>query len=382
MAITVEEVGSSSLSALREEWDALVEEAADATIYQTWEWNDAWWHAFSRDKRLQLLLVRNDSCLIGIGPFYIGRHLGTPLRRLAFLGTGPSDYLTVIAATGKETEVYEALLAYLLTHDGYDLADLQQVPEGTPFLKWLREVAPERNAAKANGVTGSWQVHVRPIEACPTVALPASYDAYLHSLSKRTRENVRYYTRLALRELPGASFDLCSAEDLASGMESLFRLHQRRWRQRMMPGCFGSRRSRQFHMDVASRFMKRGWLRLHVLRSVDQILAALYCFAFRDRYYYYLGGFEPDLHRYSLGTILTAAAVRQAIEEGCTSFDFLRGNEAYKERWKPAVRTNYQCLIARRRDWRSEAMLALNRIERYVEHRAKAFSDRGKGVRR
>jgi len=135
-------------------------------------------------------------------------------------------------------------------------------------------------------------------------------------------------------------------------------------------------------MDVASRFMKRGWLRLHVLRSVDQILAALYCFAFRDRYYYYLGGFEPDLHRFSLGTILTAAAVRQAIEEGCTSFDFLRGKESYKERWKPRVRTNYQCLIARRRDWRSEAMLALNRIERYIEHRAKAFADRGKGVRR
>lgn len=382
MLRVIEEAGPGSLSALREEWDALVEDAVEATIFQTWEWNDAWWREFGQDKRLRLVLVREGSRLLGIGPFYVGRHLGTPLRRLAFLGTGPSDYLTVIAAAGKENQVYAAILAHLLRHDGYDLADLQQLPEGSPFLTWLRGVAADRQVQKGDGILEHRRVHTRPIEVCPRVLLPASYDEYLRSLGKRTRENVRYYTRLVMRELPAASFELCGESDLTAGMQALFRLHQRRWRQRMMPGCFGSRRSRQFHLDVAHRFMKRGWLRLHLLRSGDRILAALYCFVFRGRYYYYLGGFEPELHRYSLGTILTASALQQAIEEGCSTFDFLRGKELYKERWKPTEQMNYQCLVSRERDWRSEAMLAINRIERYIEHRAKAFSERAKGVRR
>src|SRR5437016_4692981 len=82
-----------SLAGLRDEWNDLAERCPTSTVYQTWEWNEAWWRAFGRGKRLFVLLARDRNKLLGIAPFYISRHLNTPLRRLAFLGTGVTDYL-------------------------------------------------------------------------------------------------------------------------------------------------------------------------------------------------------------------------------------------------------------------------------------------------
>ena len=114
-------------------------------------------------------------------------------------------------------------------------------------------------------------------------------------------------------------------------MTALFDLHQKRWNARWLPGVLGSARvqalSSRHRAGVSG---ERGWLRLHLLTIDGTIRAVLYCFAYGGRTFYYLGGFAPDMGKYSLGTLLTGRAIRQAIEEGCAEFDFLRGDEPYK----------------------------------------------------
>src|SRR5205823_1558429 len=127
--------------------------------------------------------------------------------------------------------------------------------------------------------------------------------------------------------------ETAAKDDLDGGMEALFRLHQRRWRGRGLPGQFASGRVRAFHREVAQQCATRGWLRLHTLRLDGRIQAVLYCFHYGGGGYYYLGGFEPELARYSPGTVLTAHAIRSAIDEGAREFDFVRGDEPYKYVW-------------------------------------------------
>jgi len=369
----------AAIDELHDEWDRLVARDSGATVYQTWEWNRAWWQAFGKGKALRLLMVHDGPDLVGLAPFYVRKHLGTPLRRLAFVGTGVSDYLHVLAADGAERPVFAEVCQYLIHGRGFDFADLQQLPETSRFADYLKRNAGHGCNGSANG--SGRRALLRPMELCPYVPLPTTWEQFLRRLSKRMRANIGYYTRLANRDLPEVAFELCEGEAIPEAMTALFRLHQRRWRSRMLPGVLGSRSVRGFHYEVAERFHERGWLRLHIVRGAGTIVAALYCFNYRNRYYYYLGGFEPELGKYSLGTTLTAEAVRNAIAEGCAEFDFLRGEEAYKERWKPEGRRNVEYLVAVPGSWRAEATLALNRIERYVEHRAKAFSDRGKGAR-
>ena len=360
--------GRESLEALRLPWQALQQAAPDATPYQTWEWIEAWWQVYHPRKRFLLLALYSGPDLVALAPMYVSRHLRTPLRRLAWAGTGRSDYLGPLIAPGFHAEAASSLLQYLQNElPGWDYADLQQLAPGSPMLAGIDTATPE-----------AWDRHLSPMEPCPYLSLPASHTDFLASLGKSMRSNLRYYAKLAAREAAEPHYSVADTASLAADMDALFALHGQRWNARLMPGVLSNSRVQLFHREVAARFLERGWLRLHTLSMDGKAQAALYCFSFKGRIYYYLGGFAPEMARYSLGTLLTGEAIRCAIEEGCSEFDFLRGGEPYKARWKPAVRMNHRLILLREyggaEAWKQvagRAGLLVNQCERMVERTAK-----------
>lgn len=345
--------------ALRPEWDGL-QARAEASLFQTWEWQWCWWRHFGRG-RLCLLTARRDGALVGIAPLMLGRYYGLPLRRLQFIGTLGTDYLDMIMAPGEEAPLVACFLrAIAARRDQWDLVDLQQIRATSPLA-----------AAAAPPPCHTRRLHQ---ERCPFVPLPATWEEYSGSLGKSLRKNIGYYRRLMAREHV-FEIETVTNGSLPEAMEEFFALHQARWRRRHLPGAFAGARTRRFHHEVAARLLDRGWLRLHRLRLDGRTRAVLYCFNHAGRGYYYQGGFEPALARYSPGTVLTAHAIEDAIQLGAREFDFLRGDEPYKYAWKASDRENVRLLI-----WRSAfpSRLApwLNRLERRVEHGARAVARR------
>ncbi len=372
MQIT-EVADGNALGPLKEEWSALVERCARATIYQTWEWNEAWWRSFGGGKRLRLLLIRHNSALAGIAPFYVSWHFRTPLRRLAFLGTGAADYLDIIAPDEHAAAVCSAVFRHLDSTRGFDMADLQQ----------LRPESLSRRAAPClvESLPPSWRVEQAAQEPCPYLSLPPAWEQLTGRLGKKMRSNLGYYDRLLFKNFPDARVGLVGPDRLDAAMSATIALHQQRWNARLLPGALAGGRVQSFQRTVARRFQEAGWLRLHLTEVEGRPVAALYCFRYRHKYYYYLGGFAPDMGRYSLGTVLTSRAIQAAIGEGCAEFDFLRGSEPYKYRWQPEERINHRLLFYRRGSVRSQAMRRLLRLEQAVEHRTKQFAE-SRGRRR
>jgi CelD/BcsL family acetyltransferase involved in cellulose biosynthesis len=100
-AITIQVI--TEFVALRElgaEWRSLVARCDASSIFQTFEWNYAWWESFGDKHRLLVLLARADGCLVGIAPLMIAERRAHGLRRhsIEFIGTGVSDYLDFIVA--------------------------------------------------------------------------------------------------------------------------------------------------------------------------------------------------------------------------------------------------------------------------------------------
>jgi CelD/BcsL family acetyltransferase involved in cellulose biosynthesis len=344
-------------AALRAEWGALLERST-GTLFQSWEWLHTWWTHLGRG-RLWLLLARREGRLAGIAPLFISRYGGTGLRRVGFLGTGSSDYLQFLVDAAEAEEATAALLEYVAAERRrWDFCDWQQIPEDTPLAALP---APP-------GVCERRIVQ----ETCPYVPLPGSWREFTGGLGRKLRGNLGYYRRLIERDFE-AEWLTATNGTTEQGMEAFFRLHQRRWNQRLLPGAFMGRRQREFHQAAAAALQERGWLRLHLLRLNGREEAALYCFHFRGKGYYYLGGFEPAKARYSLGTALTAQAIERAIEEGAAEFDFLRGDEPYKYAWRAVDRHNWRWLW-----WKpggvSRLAPLLNDLERAAERRIKAFA--------
>jgi CelD/BcsL family acetyltransferase involved in cellulose biosynthesis len=103
-----------------------------------------------------------------------------------------------------------------------------------------------------------------------------------------------------------------------------------------------------FHRTVARAFLAEGWLRLYVLQIGGRPAAAFYGFRVRDRAYAYIGGFDPEFAEASPGALVMRHAVEQAVREGCASFEFLRGREAYKYAWGAVDRPQFRRRLTRR----------------------------------
>ena len=361
---------ASGLTALETEWRALAASCHTATIFQTWEWNAAWWKHFGRvpGRALRVVTFREgDGALVGLAPLMTSFWYATPLRRLSFLGTGTSDYLDLLALPGREQEVARALYDYLEKSGGWQVADFQQLREGGLFRG---QGVPEGSPLTALDAAG---------EACPYLALPETWDMLLQGLGKKTRANVGYYDRGLQKVYTVDAAPVSTLDALDDEMSRLFDLHQRRWNQRWLPGVFGGRRVQAFHRDAAGRLLERGWLRLFSLKLDGVTQASLYCFAYGDRMCYYQGGFEPTLARMSLGTVLTARALQAAVGEGRAVFDFLRGDEPYKAKWTGATRTNARRLITRTGSPLTAIVQRVQGWEDTIERRGKAWMRRKQG---
>jgi CelD/BcsL family acetyltransferase involved in cellulose biosynthesis len=345
---------TQDLHRLRGEWRELADQCPDATAFQTYEWLAAWWEHFGKKNlgnRLLLVAVRDErETLVGLAPLMTSFWHAAPLRRLTFLGRGVTDYHDVLALPEQEAAVCDAVHAYLCKEAFWQVGDLPQLREESV----LRRNPPRPESGLAfRDFAG---------EPCPYLCLPQggegadAWDALLGRYGKKFRGNIRYYDRALDKSYSVAREVLTDEKSLESALDALFDLHQRRWNDRWLPGVMGGGRMRRFYRSVARAFLKRDWLRLHTISLDGEIVAVLFCIAYKDRTAYYQGGFEPTLAKLSLGSVVTGHAVRKALDERRTEFDFLRGDEPYKKRWTGgAARVNRSWRSGRRRRRRNFA---------------------------
>lgn len=305
--------GPGLFEEFREPWQNLFS-ASNTTPFQSYEWQSLWFKHYGRTKQPRLVTVYEGDDLVGLMPF-TRTHI--PWRTLRPMGVGPSDYLHPLSLPGQEESVAQAITDYLRSVKDADLVDLQQVRETLPFAS---------SAPSAQIIDQA---------TCLVLDLPETYDAFLAMLGKSLRYDVRKLDKTAFKE-GRASVQQFTPEDVQTGMDIFFDLHSRRWKKRgqFWGGAFMGR-SVQFHRAWAEEASRNGWLWLSVLRWDDQPIGAIYAMNSGDTTFFYQSGFDPTMSAVSPGTLLVAYTIRRSIEEGKKHFDFMRGDEPYKRRWKP-----------------------------------------------
>ena len=159
------------------------------------------------------------------------------------------------------------------------------------------------------------------------MALPQDWDQYLAGLTKKDRHELRR----KLRRLASAgehqwycNFEPQAVEGSLDDFLSLVRLSREDKDHFLTP-----QRERFFRRAVAAT-AAMGLVRLFFMELAGQRVAAALCFDYGPCRMLYNSGFNPEYSYYSVGLLLKAFCVRDAIEDGREYFDFLRGNEAYK----------------------------------------------------
>jgi CelD/BcsL family acetyltransferase involved in cellulose biosynthesis len=162
----------------------------------------------------------------------------------------------------------------------------------------------------------------------PTAVGPwASWEDYLTSRSANLRQELRRKERrLADRGL--RYLTVADPDELEGALDLLFELHRARWSTETSRFVA----QEQLHRSFASIAFARGWLRLRLLELEDRPVAAYYGFRLGDVEWFYQLGRDPAATG-SVGLLLLARALREAIEEGAAEFKLGPGAQSYKARF-------------------------------------------------
>jgi CelD/BcsL family acetyltransferase involved in cellulose biosynthesis len=299
--------------------------SAHATPFQSPEWLISWVEAF-QPQSLRTIEVRSDGRLVGLAPLLVYSRKAEQV--LAFLGGGVSDYLDVIFESGREEEAGEEILAAIRAMAGWTMLELTDVRSHSPLLGTrLGDGAREHDRSSA-------------------LALPESAEEFWQGLSRHQRANLRN-ARSRLGNAGGVRVERARKETVTEFLEDLFRLHTERWSLASEPGMLASEAVRSFHLRAAPLLTERGFLRIDRLRLKDRTLAVIYSLLGADTVFCYMQGFDPGFRYFSPGTQLMLRLIEDAIEERRRRFDFLRGQEAYKEHWGAKAEATYRIRLPR-----------------------------------
>jgi CelD/BcsL family acetyltransferase involved in cellulose biosynthesis len=304
---------------LNDLWMALADPQHPGAAFRSAAWLAPWWKNHSHERSAHILIALRGGRPMALLPLYRqGRSY-----RLMGDGVVGSDYLGVIARR-EDADEANRLLAFRLAALDADEVELDGLDADDPFIEALASAFGPR-------------VAVEPRYQCPYIALDKSFSAYLHALPDGIGE--QWHRRKKwLEKRPGYRLDILrSPAEVAAGMESLLALHRRRWA--IEGGSDGiTPEVEDFQREAARRMAALGWATLFLLHAEGAPRAALYGFRHGDRFAFYQSGHEPEWRPRSVGTVLLGHTIRWAAEQGCSEYDFLRGDEPYKLKWANASR--------------------------------------------
>ena len=311
--------GEDIFTELASEWDDLTRGSITDTPFQTLAYQQAWWqHLQPAEATLHTISVHEeDGSLAAIAPFYLLDDV------LYFNGSvEETDYLDIIVGPEKAEAAWTAVFNCLCSHHFplWQALDLCNIPEASPSRPILQQLAQERGLSLTESIQ----------EVCPIIQLAPTFDAYLNSIDSKQRREIRR----KLRRANGADVKLIQVgpdDDIRQATDDFLDLLQKSTLEKR--DWLNDGRRALFY-DTAKATQAANTLQLQFLEVNGRKAAALFNFDYNGRIWVYNSGLDPaSFSNLSLGVVITAKAIENAIENGRSTFDFLRGDEVYKYRF-------------------------------------------------
>ena len=253
---------------------------------------------------------------------------------LSFVGnTDTVDYNDFVIAPGYETVFFNTLLDSMEEQQCSTLC-LLSLRENSPTLTYLPDLARRRG----------YIVVVEEEDAASGLELASTWDGYLTGLSKKNRHELRRKFRRLETATNWRWYGLHDPDQVATRVEdfiSLMRQSSQDKDKYMTPD------RQEFFRHMIRRMAQLGLLRLYFLEIDEQPVATSLCFDYASSRLLYNSGYDPEFGYYSVGLLLNALCLQEAIDQGMNYFDFLRGLEPYKGHLGGQKSMLYQLVVER-----------------------------------
>ena len=315
---------------LKDNWDAVYEADPEAQFFLSWTWLSQWLLA-ARPNWFILAAkqTRDASSYVAFFPLRLRtklKHGSGFHNEISMAGNSGADYTGLICFPDSHHRAIPALAKFLKTLNWTRIC-LENVRISDQRLRLMLAHFPPRafNVAEAERINAVDNINNC---ICPLVHLPGDWDSYLDSLSANSRQKVRRFLRMVEND---STYRITHAQSdtVERDVDTLLKLWSARW---------GSRKGDRLNTMVKSSRMvllncfQNGSLLLPVLWREEAPLGALAIYVDRPKasFLFFIGGRDDTVQTPPPGLVLHAHSIRHAIAHGFRTYDFLRGNEAYK----------------------------------------------------
>jgi len=315
---------------LHVEWLDLLSRC-DARYFQSWGWINCWLEEIALEQKVTLIRVHRDNVLVGLGLFVSASLVRRKIiySHAMFLNEYPLadndmviEYNALLSQRGSEKEVYQHCLQHLS----------QRFPEVDEFYFGAQSQSAYASLAQSN-VAGmqhivesksqSWQIDLMKFES--------GMDAYLATLSKNSRAQIRYTRRQYEQH---SSVSLYVAEDVKQALvyfDALKLLHIKRWQEKGERHAFNAKWEK-FHRHIIQQRFACGEIQMIKITNEQQDIAYLFNYIWEKRVYVLQMGFNySENHRLKPGYLAHAMAVIYNRDKAMRVYDFMHGYSRYKK---------------------------------------------------
>lgn len=317
---------------LRESWNALVSKAQTASIFQTFEWHEAWVAAFNPSLRVVLGFQNEELKLIA--PLCVEHDIRYG-ETLKFIGTSnyATDYADFIFEKG-HTENLATLFKFIYALD-WKVLDLFNLTEDSPSRELTEQFASSFGLA------------------CIARRLYGAPTAFLNDPDKAkelvNKESLRRHSKNLMKRGQVQFRHLIERTAIAHLLPDFFKQHTERREAAQDRSLFDDARNRKFYQNLVNTLDPKKELRFAVLSLDGEPIAFHFGFEFDSRLIWYKPSFAQKLSRQSPGEVLIKYLLEYAIDKKLAEFDFAVGDEAFKLRFASKVRSMYRVTIFRRK---------------------------------
>jgi len=274
------------------------------------QWLKAWWSVFGKEYELLLCTGKYMDRVAGIAPL-----MARGDRAWIIGDRDTCDYGTIIFNPASGYDFMGALFLFL-RNKGIKEIEIKSIEHSLLSHLLKKE--------RFSGVDIKYCISDRTYG----IHLPATWDEYLASLSGKYRHEIRR----KLRRLHGAGnveiLILSRPEECNSFMDTfihLFRSNIPAKRAFMTP------ERALFFKRLVEYTSRANLVRIIVLNLNNNPVAATLCFDLGGHLYLYNNGYDINFSHLSVGLLSKVFSIQYAIESGKRYFDFLRGDEKYKQ---------------------------------------------------
>ena len=314
----------------------MLDTSRSESFFLKWEWIYTFWETIDkRDALLQVWLCHDGAELVGIAPFYSypGTYMSVPVKKIAFLGDRvASDYMDIFAEPGYEEICCREVLRRVRHNNpvAYDMIELDGVCTDSNIYRYLSASSDTEN-----------DIQLLPRFDCPRTLLDRSFDKYTGGLSASTRYSLGRKQRKLEKDFSGIVTENADLKNNPKMLGVLFDLHRKRWDVlKDKTSTFSSAYRESFNNKLLQR-LDEGDGFFSCMTIDGQPVSILYIFVYKNNAFFYQNGWNPVFAPYGVGMLNIQQAIRHSIEAGYRSFDFLRGEEAYKYKFCEETRQAY-----------------------------------------